>query len=143
MAMHAALPSPRVRPSRESRNVWSVLSLRNRFTTVLTAITMQSPAKMLEMKWKTGMKGEYQSGWTLPGAMRNRAPRADWWSVDRITPAIVMPIVIMSAHFRVRRALIHSRIAGLNSSNWTVRYVATCHATRKSTDVGPYETAIG
>src|SRR5512145_3542481 len=141
--MHAALPRPTVRPSRLSRKVRSVLSLRNRCTTVLTAITMQSPAKMLEMKKKTGMKGEYQSGWTLPGAMRNRAPRADWWSVDRITPAIVMPTVIMIAHFRVRRALIHSRIAGLNSRSWTVRYVATCHATRNRTEGGPYETAIG
>src|SRR5512139_1190542 len=98
---------------------------------------------MLEMKKKTGMKAEYQSGWSFPGAIRNSEPRADWWSVDRITPAIVMATVIRIAHLLVLRALSHSRIAGLNSSNWTVRYVATCQATRNRTDVGPKETAIG
>src|SRR3989337_3676552 len=98
---------------------------------------------MLETKKKTGMNAEYHSGWSWPGAIRNSAPRADWWSVERITPAIVIATVIRIAHFRVRRAWIHSRIAGLNSSSWTVRYVATCQATRHRTDVGPKDTAIG
>ena len=64
---------------------------------------------------------EYQSGWIFPGANRNMPPSADWWSVDRIIPAMVIPIVTIVAHLRVLRAFSHSKIAGLNSINWTVR----------------------
>ena len=51
-------------------------------------ITMESPAKMLEQKKKIGSSGEYHSGCSLAAASRNIPPRADWCSVESITPKI-------------------------------------------------------
>ena len=51
---------------------------------------------MLETKKKTGSSSEYQSGCSLVGASRKRAPSADWCRVERMSPAIVAPMVSLA-----------------------------------------------
>src|SRR5512135_513492 len=98
---------------------------------------------MLEVRKSTGIYELYHRGCNFPGTSRYIAPSADWCSVERMMPAIVMPIVSITAHLRTLCDLSHSRIAGLNSTSWTVRYVATCHATRNSTDCVPNPMIMG
>ena len=56
-------------------------------------ITMDRPAKILETKKSTGMNSEYQRGWILLSAIRNRAPRPDWCSVESVMPKITAAMV--------------------------------------------------
>ena len=67
------------------------------------------------------MKGEYHSGWSLPGAIRKSAPSEDWWSVDNTTPKAVSPMVISTARRRRPFQPSHSKSAGVNSRASTVR----------------------
>ena len=50
---------------------------------------MDMPAKMLEIKKYTGRYPEYHRGWSLDGAIMNKAPNEDWCSVERTTPKMV------------------------------------------------------
>ena len=90
-----------------------------------------------DTKKNTGIYGEYQSGCSFDGAIRNSAPSEDWCSVERTTPKMVSKsvslIMILRAFFRPS----HSRAAGENSTNKTVRYRATQAATSNRRDVVP------
>ena len=66
------------------------------------------------------MNGEYQSGCSFVGAIRNSAPSDDWWSVESITPKTVRPMVIFTAHMRARVQPSHSNTGGRNSMKRTV-----------------------
>ena len=58
---------------------------------VLSTMTMQMPAMMALMKKKRKIWLEYQSGWSLPGAMMKSEPSADWCMVENITESTVRP----------------------------------------------------
>ena len=75
---------------------------------------------MLETKKSTGMSSEYQSGWIFGLAIMNRAPRADWWSVDRVIPKITVPMVRAVRILWIRRQPSHSATAGENSTSWAI-----------------------
>src|SRR4030042_6214086 len=53
---------------------------------MLSMMIIENPANMLEMKNRTGMLLEYQRGWILDGAVRNKPPSPAWGSVDSVTP---------------------------------------------------------
>ena len=84
-------------------------------------MTMDSPAAILETKKKTAMYGEYQSGCNFDGAIRNKAPRDDWCSVESITPRIVRIRVSFTASLRAFLSPSHSKGTGRNSRKSTVR----------------------
>ncbi len=92
---------------------------------------------MADIKKKTGRNGEYQSGCNLVGAMRKSAPKADWCRVERMAPNAVAPMVNPVIQLRTFLRPSHSKMAGLNSMNWTVKYKATCHPTKNITEVTP------
>ena len=101
---------------------------------------IENPANMLEMKNRTGMLLEYQRGWILDGAVRNKPPSPAWCSVDSVTPTMMVAVVTF---WMIRFALTHfsqSAIAGEISTNRTRVYRRKCQATRKSTD--PYPKAF-
>ena len=67
------------------------------------------------------MNGEYQSGCSLVGAIRNSPPSDDWCSVESMTPNTVRPIVMRTAHMRAFGQPSHSNTGGRNSMPSTVR----------------------
>ena len=74
-----------------------------------------------ETKKRMGRIGEYQSGCSFDGAIKKSAPRDDWCRVDSTTPKMVSKrvsfIMMLRAFFRPS----HSKAAGENSTNNTVR----------------------
>src|SRR4030067_37262 len=53
---------------------------------MLSMMIIENPANMLEMKNRTGMLLEYQRGWILDGAVRNKPPSPPWCRVDSEPP---------------------------------------------------------
>ncbi len=98
---------------------------------------------MADTKKKTGRYGEYQSGWSLPGAIRKRLPSDDWWSVESTMPETPRMIVSLIDQLRTRFQPSHSRIAGETSRKRTLRYSITHHPTSNITDVTPKLPMIG
>ncbi len=72
------------------------------------------------MKKNTGRKGEYHSGFSFSGNIRNRVPSVDWCSVESTKPAMMTESMIARTIFNGRCQLNFSNTIGLNSTPRTV-----------------------
>src|SRR5512139_951020 len=112
-----------------SKEAWwrgSIWSLKIRWLIVLSAITMDIPAKMLDTKNRSGMLVEYHSGWILLEAIRNRAPRPDWWSVESVMPKMTAAVVQSFAYLRPVQPL-RDRRKDLHELADRVQQEVPCH----------------